>query len=114
MMFLITLSNLTNAIKTARKKRARVRRVDVETFEVRCQQGHKHIVRFETNEDRVFVCCDCPSRVMCYHCVHANDLRQALIEAAKPAHVATSEDMDKSLLVIGPRRTGEKSRGISI
>lgn len=74
-MVLLTLSNLSNAIKIARKRRAKVRYIGDETFEVRCSHDHRHIVRFEESEMGVFAACDCPSRVACYHLAHANDLR---------------------------------------
>lgn len=118
-MILMILANLSNAIKNSRKRRARVRRLQPETYQVQCDKGHRHIIRFQVEADGVWATCDCPSRVACYHLIHAYNQReydlsvQAEIKRAAPVSVATR--MNTALLMSQPaRRPAERLRGIQI
>lgn len=121
MMIVMEVENLANAIKQAKKRKPKlVRRIDDETYAVHCDKGHKHIVYFMFDGERLHATCDCPSRVACYHLVHARDLyefyitqaaeaeaemRAQEVESQTPAKEALSRNanMDNSILATAPR-----------
>lgn len=101
------LEVLANAIKRSKIKRVKTHWLGNDECSVKCanpEHPTPHIVRFQERGIRLYAACDCPSRVACYHLVHAALQREVARVAAMMAQP-----------VLMPRvPVGEKVRGIRI
>ncbi|HKS28945.1 MAG TPA: hypothetical protein VJS44_14055 [Pyrinomonadaceae bacterium] len=118
MLIKMVIDNLTNAIKTARRKHVHVRQVDDEIYAVKCQNPkhpEPHYVRFEPREDGVYAVCDCPStKAACYHLISAWNQREHVLEVQRAASSITTSSRMDAAPVMRPTAQTEKVRGIRI